>query len=155
MSNPGDKEQELREIYRRRVLEHSRQPHHFGRPSGTNREALGFNPLCGDKLSVYAELEDGRIADIGFDGSGCAISMASASMMTDALLGRRIEDADRMVAAVSAMLSAGAPLQEESLAELSALEGVRDYPSRIKCATLAWNTLTAALHQTADQVSTE
>lgn len=148
-------ENDLTEIYRQRVLEHSRHPHNFTRPANPDREALGFNPLCGDKLKVYLEVENGRVADIGFDGTGCAISIASASMMTDAMAGQPLDEVKKMIDEVRGMLSAGAGLKHERLDDLAALEGVRNYPSRVKCATLAWSTLEAALNQTASEVTTE
>ncbi|HJP05639.1 MAG: SUF system NifU family Fe-S cluster assembly protein [Chromatiales bacterium] len=148
-------DQSLQEIYRHRVLEHSRNPHHFQRPRNIDHEALGFNPLCGDKLSVYLKIEDGCVADIGFDGTGCAISVASASMMTDAMAGQSLDDVKKMIGEVQDMLAEGISLDHPRLQDLAALEGVRNYPSRIKCATLAWSTLDAALNQTATQVTTE
>jgi nitrogen fixation NifU-like protein len=150
-----DASNNLREVYRHRVLEHSRDPHHFCAAENADREALGFNPLCGDKLTVHLNIEAERVTDIGFEGSGCAISVASASMMTDAVLGQLLEETKKMINEVHAMFSDGTPLQNIRLNELSALEGVRLYPSRVKCATLAWTTLDAALNQSSAQVSTE
>jgi len=150
-----DNSNNLREVYRQRVLQHNREPHHFCRPERTDREALGFNPLCGDKLSVHMQVDADRVTDIGFEGTGCAISVASASMMTDAALGQPVEEVQKMISEVQTMFSDGVPMQNIRLNELAALEGVRLYPSRIKCATLAWNTLDAALNQTSAQVSTE
>lgn len=152
MSTP---DQSLLEMYRYRVLEHSRDPHNFRRPRYADREALGFNPLCGDKLGVYLKIENNCVADIGFDGVGCAISVASASMMTDAMSGQSLDDAKTMIQEIQEMLIQGSSLEHPRLQGLAALEGVRNYPSRIKCATLAWSTLAAALSQTAAQVTTE
>ncbi|MDP6437114.1 MAG: SUF system NifU family Fe-S cluster assembly protein [Gammaproteobacteria bacterium] len=148
-------EQDLQDIYRHRVLEHSRDPHNFHRPADANREALGFNPLCGDKLNVYLKIEDDHVTDIGFDGTGCAISVASASMMTDTIAGQSLDDAKKMIHEIQDMLAEGGSLENPRLKDLAALEGVRNYPSRIKCATLAWSTLDAALNQTASEVTTE
>jgi nitrogen fixation NifU-like protein len=145
----------LREIYRGRVLQHSREPHNFRHAENADREALGFNPLCGDKLTVHMKIGDNRVTDIGFEGSGCAISVASASMMTDAIMGQPVEEATKMIHEVQDMFGNGSTLKNIRLNELAALEGVRLYPSRIKCAMLAWTTLEAALNQTSRQVSTE
>ena len=146
---------ELQAVYRERVLEHSRNPHNLRRLTPADREALGFNPLCGDKLTVYVNLQDDQITDVSFEGTGCAISMASASMMTDALTGCSLTEADTLIEATQNMLSGDKPINIERLSELTALEGVRSYPSRIKCATLAWTALTAALHGQTNQISTE
>ena len=146
---------DLQDVYRHRVLAHSRDPHNCRRPDDADREALGFNPLCGDKLSVYLKLDSDDIADISFEGTGCAISIASASMMTDAIQGQSIDNARKMIDEIECMFSDGKKIQTSSLEQLSALEGVRLYPSRIKCATLAWATLDAALSDESTQVSTE
>lgn len=146
---------ELQEVYRKRVLDHSRQPHNRQRLENADRTATGFNPLCGDKISVYLSLQDDAIESATFDGTGCAICTASASMMTDVLIGRSLPEASEMVASVQAMFNNEAELEHESLTELSALEGVRNYPSRVKCALLAWTTAQAALNDSKDQVTTE
>lgn len=145
----------LKDIYRRRVLDHSREPHNQRRPAAANREVTGFNPLCGDKLTVYLTLDGETVADAAFEGSGCAISVASASMMTDALIGLPADEALRLVADVDAMFSGTDSPADKRLDEMQALASVRDYPSRIKCATLAWSTAEAALRGDAAQVSTE
>jgi nitrogen fixation NifU-like protein len=152
MNNPA---KDLQAIYRERVLEHSRNPHNFGPTEAPDREALGFNPLCGDKLTVYLNLQDDVISGVTFEGTGCAISIASASMMTDALCGQSLTEADALINAVERMFTENAPIDNERLSEVMALEGVRSYPSRIKCATLAWTALAAALHGQAAQVTTE
>jgi len=146
---------ELQEIYRRQVLEHSKQPHNCHRPSHVDREALGFNPLCGDKLSVFLSMDGDTIREASFEGTGCAISVASASMMTDALCGQPESEARNFISAVLTMLADGKPPEHASLADIQALSGVRNYPSRIKCAALAWTTAEAALDGGSTTVSTE
>ncbi|MEE4186760.1 MAG: SUF system NifU family Fe-S cluster assembly protein [Gammaproteobacteria bacterium] len=145
----------LRDVYRQRVLEHSKHPRNRGRLAAANREALGFNPLCGDKLTVYLEERDGVIHDIAFDGTGCAISVASASMMTTALRGHSVAEARSAIAEIDAMLSSATLPSLSFLQDLSALENVRAYPSRVKCATLAWRTLEGALDQATQSITTE
>lgn len=145
----------LRDVYRQRVLEHSKHPSNRGRLAAANREALGFNPLCGDKLTVYLEERNGIIDDIAFEGTGCAISVASASMMTTALKGHSVAEARGAIAEIDAMLTGDSTPSLSFLQDLSALENVRDYPSRVKCATLAWRTLEGALNQSTQSITTE
>jgi len=145
----------LQDMYRQRVLDHSRTPHNQRRPGDANREVTGFNPLCGDKLTIYLNVVDGIVSDAAFDGSGCAISVASASMMTDALQGLPAEAALELVAEVGRMFSSDSEPDNPRLDDVRALQGVRDYPSRVKCATLAWNTAEAALQNSTGQVTTE
>jgi nitrogen fixation NifU-like protein len=151
----NDAASDLQAVYRERVLEHSRNPHNQRHPESPDCEALGFNPLCGDKLTVYANLQDNKIIDVAFEGTGCAISIASASMMTDAITGCSLTEADTLIEATQKMFSSDQPVENAQLTEITALEGVRSYPSRIKCATLAWTALAAALHGQASQISTE
>lgn len=149
---------ELAELYQQVLLDHYRSPRHFGRPAGAEREAEGFNPLCGDRVKVYVDVEEGVIRALGFEGSGCAISTASASLMAEALQGRRIEEFERLFAAFRATVTGGAPDREVDLGKLAALAGVAEFPMRVKCATLAWHTLDAALRddrRPEDVVSTE
>ncbi len=143
------------EIYRERVLSHYREPHNQRHPDSVDHQAIGFNPLCGDKLTVYFALENDVLADVAFEGTGCAIAIASASMMTEALQGLPLARAQQLIDAARAMLAHGEMPDEERLAEVRALEGVREYPSRIKCATLAWSAAAAALDGNMQQVSTE
>jgi nitrogen fixation NifU-like protein len=145
----------LQEIYRHRVLEHSKHPHNFRHMANANHEAVGFNPLCGDKITVYLQLDDNRISDITFEGSGCAISVASASMMTEAIRGRSAAEADELITTAQNIFTTGASADNKALAELEALAGVSKYRSRIKCASLAWSTATAALSGINKQVTTE
>jgi nitrogen fixation NifU-like protein len=145
----------LQEIYRHRVLEHSKHPHNFRHPANANREAVGFNPLCGDKITVYLQLDNDQISDIAFEGSGCAISVASASMMTEAIRGRSVSEVSELIATAQNIFSTGASADTKALAELEALAGVSKYRSRIKCASLAWSTATAALSGSNKPITTE
>jgi nitrogen fixation NifU-like protein len=149
---------ELQAVYRERVLDHSKNPRNCYRPQAPDREAVGFNPLCGDKLTVYLQMDGDVVHEVAFEGTGCAISIASASMMTNALAGCSISEADRLIESAQQMLNEEPSSPDESLEEFRALEGVRAYPSRVKCATLAWSAAEAALHQpgnNVEQVSTE
>jgi len=148
---------ELIDFYRETVLRHSRDPHNFRRMAGPDREATGHNPLCGDKLTVYVDLEDGNIADVSFEGSGCAISLASASIMTDTIAGLAEDKARAHIGTVMDQFKPDAQTSpaDGQLGAIEALRGVRRYPSRVKCATLAWKTLAAALDRTSHPVSTE
>jgi len=148
----------LQEMYRRTVLEHSRHPRSFRRLDAPDRIAEGFNPLCGDKITVYLDLGQKSIQAIAFEGTGCAISLASASMMMEAIQGRPLSEAGEMAKRAQDMFQNNAESDAQSdIEELQALSGVRAYPSRIKCATLAWKTLQVALNNTTGvpQVSTE
>ena len=146
---------ELQEIYRQRVLDHSKQPHNFHHPENTTHKAIGFNPLCGDKISVYLQLEGERITDAAFEGTGCAISIASASMMTDAIRGQTTAEIQDLITAAHSIFTQGASQDLAALDEVEALAGVSQYPSRIKCAALAWSTAEAALSGKTNQISTE
>ena len=140
--------QELRELYQSMILDHNKKPRNFARPAGANREAHGHNPLCGDKLEVYAELDQGVLRDVGFQGSGCAISRASASLMTEAVKGKTLAEVERLFEGFHRVVTsdARAPVDVSALGKLEVLAGVREFPMRVKCATLAWHTLRAALH---------
>ncbi len=140
--------QELRELYQSVILDHNKKPRNFLRPEGANREAQGNNPLCGDKLEVYVLLEDGVVRDVGFQGSGCAISKASASLMTEAVKGKTVEEVERLFGSFHRVVTSDlrTPVDASGLGKLEVLTGVREFPMRVKCATLAWHTLRAALH---------
>jgi nitrogen fixation NifU-like protein len=138
---------ELRELYQTTILDHNKQPRNFRRPEGANREAQGHNPLCGDRVSVYVTLEDGVVKDVGFQGSGCAISTASASLMTQAVKGRPVADVQKLFDAFHELVTSD-PRREpdlDAVGKLAVFAGVREYPVRVKCATLPWHTLRAAL----------
>jgi nitrogen fixation protein NifU and related proteins len=149
---------DLRELYGEIILDHNRRPRNFGELPRANRRAEGNNPLCGDRITVFLELDGERIADIAFVGAGCAISTASASMMTEALKGRTVAEARELFARFHALLAgpppagAGAPAElpteadlDTALGSLAVLQGVREFPMRVKCATLAWHALHSAL----------
>jgi len=148
---------ELRDLYQQVIIDHNRKPRNFRRlprPTGT---AEGFNPLCGDRVSVEVEITDGVVSDIAFQGSGCAISRASASLMTASLKGKTVAEADEAFDRFHRMLTESQPSREltETLGKLAVFAGVREFPSRIKCATLPWHTARTALAGKAELVSTE
>ncbi len=145
----------LSELYQEVILDHNRRPRNFRPIAGAScRE--GYNPLCGDRLVVYVTVADGRISDIAFEGSGCAISKASASLMTEALKGRTVEEARAAFDAFQQMVTAPSGTPVPALGKLTALAGVREFPMRVKCASLAWHTVRAALAgEAAGAVSTE
>lgn len=146
---------ELRELYQEIIIDHNRNPrNHHAMPDATT-QANGFNPLCGDKLTVYLKLEDEVVVDISFIGCGCAISQASASLMTEALVGKTVDEAHQLFERFHGMLTKDDGDQLLSLDKLAVLAGVRAYPARVKCATLAWHTLEAALAKSVATVSTE
>ena len=146
-----------RAIYEEVILDHNRKPRNYHALPAPVRKAEGFNPLCGDHFTVYLKVEGGRIADAGFEGAGCAISKASASMMTDAIKGKTVDEAQAMFNHFHHMLTddMDTPIDEAKLGKLAAFSGVRAYPVRIKCATLAWHALHAALEGKDEPVSTE
>ena len=147
---------DLRDLYQELIVDHYRHPHNFGQLAGANRRAEGFNPLCGDRLTLYLKLVDGMIEDARFEGSGCAISTASASLMTDALKGKTEAQALALFASFHALVAGGGDSPPAvALGKLEVLAGVREFPVRVKCATLAWHTLLAALHEASQPVSTE
>ncbi|MDA0333735.1 MAG: SUF system NifU family Fe-S cluster assembly protein [bacterium] len=150
---------ELRELYQQVILDHNRKPHNFGPLDTANRHQEGFNPLCGDHLHVYLRLSaDDVIEDIHFDGSGCAISKASASLMTQLLKGCTADEARQRFAGFHAMVTADndAPVDLEAAGKLAVFSGVREFPMRVKCATLAWHTMKSALDSEAtDPITTE
>lgn len=137
---------DMRELYQQVILEHNRKPRNFGRLDACTHHADGHNPLCGDQLQLTIQVEGGRIADIKFEGSGCAIDVASASLMTGAVKGRTTEEADRMAEQFRAMVRGELdPAQPNDLGKLTLFQGVKDLPSRVKCAVLPWATLHSAL----------
>ena len=147
---------ELSDLYQEVILDHNRRPRNYGVLESADRKAHGHNPLCGDRLTVFLKVDDGRIGAIRFEGSGCAISKASASLMTEAVLGRSIDEAlgifDRFQAMVTAPIEVEPP---ETIGKLAALGGVREFPVRIKCASLPWHTFKAALAASSGTVITE
>ena len=148
---------DLGDLYQEVIIDHARRPRNFRKLEGATGTAEGVNPLCGDQLTLYVKLADGRIADIAFQGAGCAISQASASLMTTALKGKTEEDALALFGRVHTMLTEG-PTSEfppTEVGKLAVLSGIREFPMRVKCATLAWHTLRSALEADGARVSTE
>src|SRR5690242_6605629 len=136
---------DLKDLYRDVIVDHNRAPRNFRKLPDATRMLEGFNPLCGDKLTVYLKLDGDRIADLSFEGSGCAISVASASLMTERLKGKTRAEAERLFESVHDLVTReDAAMDPELLGKLSALSGVREYPSRVKCASLCWHTLKCA-----------
>ena len=149
---------EMQDLYRELVIDHSRNPRHFGRLKDATHTADGINPLCGDKLTLYFRVdESGKIESSSFEGSGCAISMASASLLTEAVTGLAVGDAKQCSSTITSRLTTAAPYAEldPHLENLKALDGVRAYPSRVKCATLAWRALHSALTSDTKPATTE
>lgn len=147
---------DLRDLYQEVVIDHGRRPRNFRALEGFSHEALGHNPLCGDRLHLYLKVEQGRIADLSFTGSGCAISTASASLMTEHLKGKSVHEAESVFQAFHEMLTRpDATANPDKLDKLAVLAGVHEYPTRVKCATLPWHTLQAALHGNTQPAKTE
>jgi nitrogen fixation protein NifU and related proteins len=146
---------ELRELYQEVILEHSKKPRNYRALETANHKAEGYNPLCGDHFTVYVDLQDGAIKDIGFQGSGCAISKASASMMTQSLKGKTTAEAEALFTKFHDVVTGHAEGNQENLGKLAVFAGVSEFPLRVKCATLAWHTVRAALHGEQEAVSTE
>ena len=148
---------DLKDLYRDVIVDHNRSPRNFRKIADASRSQEGFNPLCGDKLTVYLTLDGEKISDLSFEGSGCAISVASASLMTERLKGKTRAEALELFDEMHGLLtSSDASVDTDSLGKLAALSGVREYPSRVKCASLCWHTLKGALDDTRHiPVSTE
>lgn len=149
---------DLRDLYQEVILDHSKQPRNFRRPDGCNHEAKGDNPLCGDKVTVFLTIKDGKVADVGFQGRGCAISVASASLMTEIIKGKTEAEAREVFGRFHDAMTGRSACHGAAAGELdklTVLSGVREYPMRVKCATLSWHTLMAALDDRRGNVSTE
>jgi len=148
--------EDLQELYRELILDHARSPRHFGKLESATHKAEGINPLCGDKLKVYFVVDnDGRIADARFEGSGCAISVASASLLTETVIGLSTGEAMSRFSGVVDALTGTTQPDENELGKLAALLGVREFPSRVKCATLSWHALNAAINEKQEPATTE
>jgi nitrogen fixation NifU-like protein len=149
MTRPDDEyarqEAELDDLYRDIILDHYRHPRHRGSLASPTARHEGLNPLCGDEVTVELVVEDGHIADVAYNGSGCSISQSSASMMTEAIEGKSVEEVNEISAAFTSMMRGADDIEPEMLGDLEALAGVRKFPVRVKCATLAWHTLNEAL----------
>ncbi|HEY3282650.1 MAG TPA: SUF system NifU family Fe-S cluster assembly protein [Armatimonadota bacterium] len=148
---------DLRELYQEVILDHNRSPHNFRQIENATRKAEGYNPLCGDRLTLYLRLDNGVIRDVAFQGSGCAISKASASLMTDSLKGKSVEEAEALFELFHDMVSRDmdADFDPDELGKLAVFQGVCEFPARVKCASLAWHTLKAALSSQDQPVTTE
>lgn len=148
---------DLRELYQEVILDHHKKPRNFRRLQNANRHAEGFNPLCGDRITLDLNIVDGVVSEVGFQGSGCAISTASASMMTETLKGKTESEIEALFQRFHDLVTgqAAAAADPQSLGKLAVFSGVRDYPVRVKCATLCWHTLRAALRGSKETVATE
>ncbi|HEX7373395.1 MAG TPA: SUF system NifU family Fe-S cluster assembly protein [Steroidobacteraceae bacterium] len=147
---------DLKDLYRDVIVDHNRNPRNFRAMPDADRHADGFNPLCGDKLTVFVKLDGERISDVSFAGSGCAISVASASLLTECVKGKTVTEAETLFGRMHDLLTRDdADVDVVGLGKLGALSGVREFPARVKCASLCWHTLEAALHQQAEPVKTE
>lgn len=147
---------DLRDLYQEVIFDHNRNPRNFRVIENADRKVEGFNPLCGDRLTLYLKLEGDVIVDASFQGSGCAISTASVSLMTEIIKGKTEAEAEELFKQFHEMTTGkDEDIQLEAMGKLAVLAGVRDYPARVKCATLAWHTLDAAIKNEAQSVSTE
>ena len=162
MTSMAYNNEDLRELYRELILDHARSPRHFGKLPDATHSAEGINPLCGDKLKMYFRIDaDDRISDACFEGSGCAISVASASLLMDTVIGLNTDDALKYFSALVERLAGRQSAENDeadtdiNLGKLRALEGVKEFPSRVKCATLAWHALNSAIQREAEPASTE
>jgi nitrogen fixation NifU-like protein len=148
---------DLRELYQELIIDHSKRPRNFRVLEGANRKLDGYNPLCGDKITVFLELENDRVKNIGFQGAGCAISTASASVMTESVKGKTRAEAEALFDIFHHLVTGKPPASGKSpeLGKLAVFSGVSEFPARVKCAILAWHTLHAALQGKGETVSTE
>jgi nitrogen fixation protein NifU and related proteins len=148
---------ELNELYQEIILEHSKAPRNYRRPAGTNRSAEGYNPLCGDHFTIFLDMEGDSIRDLGFQGSGCAISKASASMLTQSLKGKTKAEAEQLFEKFHGLVTGEGAISADGsdLGKLAVFSGVSKYPARVKCATLAWHALQSALEGEQKPVTTE
>jgi nitrogen fixation NifU-like protein len=147
---------ELSDLYQEVILDHYKRPRNAKAPEGANREAEGYNPLCGDRLKVFVRLVDDVVEEVGFEGTGCAISQASASVMTEALRGKTRDEVQALFRRFQDLVTGeGEEPDLAELGELAAMSGVKEFPARVKCATLGWHTLLAALAKDSTVVSTE
>lgn len=153
MKSPSDsdpaRDVELDELYRDIILDHYRNPRHRGRLPAPTVSREGFNPLCGDEVTIDLMVKGGRVVDVAYRGSGCSISQASASMMAEAVLGKELDEVFRIIEAFTAMMRGSDEVDPEALGDLEAMAGVRKFPVRVKCATLVWHVLDEALEEIA------
>lgn len=150
-------DQELRELYQQVILDHNKSPRNYRVMEHPTQDAEGFNPLCGDKLHIYLLLEDGVVKDVSFQGSGCAISKASASLMTSMIKGKTKEEAEKIFEKFHDLITGklGEQISIDELGKLAVFEGVKEFPVRVKCASLAWHTMKSALNKGRAKVTTE
>jgi nitrogen fixation NifU-like protein len=148
---------ELRELYQSVILDHNKRPRNFGEVEGANHSANGFNPLCGDKITVTLELEEGVVKDVAFNGAGCAISTASASLMTEGIKGKTIDEVLQLFEGFHELVTGDPKVEVDAsgLGKLAVFGGVREFPVRVKCATLAWHTMKSALDGSGEIAKTE
>jgi len=146
---------DLRELYQQVILDHNKSPRNFRALDACEHEADGFNPLCGDKVHIYVKLDGDRITDVSFQGEGCAISTAAASMMTEAIKGKTVSEANALFDAYQRMVMGEESGDTSTIGKLAVFEGVREFPMRVKCATLAWHTFRAALKGGDEAATTE
>lgn len=147
---------DLRELYQELIVDHGRHPRHFKKLPNANCVQEGYNPLCGDRLTLYLSIENDRVIDVSFEGAGCAVSIASASLMTEALKNKTLSEVQLLFDAFHTLVTTGTDASQETLlGKLSVLAGVREFPMRVKCATLAWHTAIAAIRHDTHPVSTE
>ena len=146
---------DIKDLYQEVIVDHNRSPRNFGKLAGANKTLEGFNPLCGDKLTLYLKTDGVDIEDISFDGSGCAISVASASLMTEAMKGKSLEEAERLFNVFHNLITTDEEADIEKLGKLAALAGVKAYPARVKCASLCWHTLHSVIEGGTTPVHTE
>jgi nitrogen fixation NifU-like protein len=145
---------DLQDLYQEVILDHNKRPRNF-RTIADGRKAEGYNPLCGDRLTIYLRVENGVIIDASFQGTGCAISKASASLMTDMIKGKTLDEADALFGRFQRMITSAPDVPADDLGKLSVLSGVRQFPLRVKCASLAWHAFRAAVEARDEVVSTE
>ncbi len=153
--NNVDEFDNVYDLYQEVIIDHSQQPHHFHVLNQATHQADGYNPLCGDNLTLYLTVKDNVITDASFQGQGCAISTASASLLTDSIIGKSSTEALALFEAFHRLVTTGEQTNTVDLGKLVILAGVKAYPARVKCATLAWHTLQAALSKTSDVATTE
>lgn len=146
---------ELRDLYQEVILEHSKAPRNYKALEAANHKAEGYNPLCGDRFTVYLEMDGDTIREVGFQGAGCAISKASASMMTQSVKGKTKAEAEKIFQQFHELVTGHSHENETELGKLAVFSGVSEFPMRVKCATLAWHTLEAALEGKQEKISTE
>ena len=148
---------DLRELYQQTILDHNRSPRNYRKLEGATRTSEGYNPLCGDHITIYVHLEEGVIRDISFQGSGCAISKASASIMSSVVKGKTAAEAEELFRQFHALVTeeSGLPTDLDGLGKLAVFAGVREFPARVKCAILPWHTMKNAIEEKKETVSTE